>query len=382
MFLFFLSMLFGGCQSNPQKAKTDNIIEIDISKNYSKIKKTGQDMVDMEFVPLETNKDVLIGRNSTPHYVSEKYIIVTEYIRHEIFIFNRNGKIVSVISHRGKGAEEYTAMRDVVFDEKNEELFVFDNIGTGRVVVYSLTGEYKRTLKYSIGFDLMQAYEFDEKTMLVYDTKGLYDSTYCKKPYMLMSKKDGSITSVLNISMPVRYSTKVYDSFTDSSGKPFTYSTSISLPNRRHFGQDFIISDVSSDTIYRLTKNRDLIPFMVRKPSVHSTNPHLVCTTEFITDKYIFLYVTNLDYVSIKKEKTPPAKTLMYEFETGEITNIEHIYFENDLKISQKNIDARLIDVTVLKNAYEENKLEGELKQLAPTLGEEDNPVVMIMKYK
>jgi hypothetical protein len=45
----------------------------------------------------------------------------------------------------------------------------------------------------------------------------------------------------------------------------------------------------------------------------------------------------------------------MYEFETGKITTVEHIHFENDLKILQKNIDAHLFDVTVLKNAYEDN---------------------------
>ncbi len=384
MFLVFFSMLFGCCQPNPQKVKkTGDIIEIDISIDYPKTDKRERDVIaDIEYVPLETNKNVLVDYSKASiHYVSEKYMIIVVYGRWEIFVFDRNGKIVSLINHRGRAPEEYTTIVDLVFDEINEEIYVFDNIGTSRIVVYSLTGEHKRTLKYSTDLDLTQAYEFDEETMLVYDTKGLYNNTYSKKPYLLMSKKDGSILSILNINLPVRYNTKVFSKITDTSGKLFTYSSSVSIPNRRHYGQEFVISDVSTDTIYRLTKNRNLIPFMVRKPSVHSTEPHLVCTTPFITDKYIFLYTTTLDYASIQKEKAPPAKILVYEFETGKITTIDG-YYQNDLKILQQNVDAKLIDVIVLKDAYGKEKLKGELKQLASSLSDEDNPVIAITKFK
>lgn len=384
--LIFSSIVCMCCQSNPERAKLGDIITIDISKNYPRPKKNDQVFFDVEYVPLETNKDVLVdSEHAILKYISEQYIVVTTYgNRREIFIFNRNGKNISVLNHNGRGPEEYTAMRDVVFDEKNEEIFVFDNIGTGRILVYSITGEYKRTLKHSTDLFLTMAYEFDEETILVYDTKGLYDNTYSKKPYMFMSKKDGSIISTLNISLPVRYGNKVFHQFKDLSGQSWSYTSSISIPNRRHYGQEFVISDVSSDTIYWLTKNRDLIPFIVRTPSVHSTDPHLTCTTPFITDKYIFFHITTLDYVSLQKEMAPPAKVLMYGFETGEISTVNSM-FDSELHTLQKNIDAELLDVTFLKDAYEKGKfgkLDFTLKQLVPTLDEEDNPVVMIMKYK
>ena len=186
-----------------------------------------------------------------------------------------------------------------------------------------------------------------------------------------MSKKDGGITSTLNISFPVRYNTKVYTRFSNSSGQDFVYSSSMAIPNQRHYGQDFVISDVSSDTIYRLTKNRELIPLIVRTPSVHATDPYLVCTSKFITNNYMFLHINTLDYVSIQKEKPPPAKTLMYNFETGEITTFNGNF--NTTKILQKNREARLIDVAVFKDSAEEIKLdgikvEGELKELLATL--------------
>ena len=383
--LYVLSFaVFYSCHSGSQKTKiTNDIIKIDISKSYPQSKKSDRDVIaDIEYVPLETTKDVLVANYASLHYVSEKYMIVTERGRGDIFIFNRNGKIVTHLSRKGRGPEEYNAMFSVVFDEKNEEIFVFDNIGTGRVLVYSLNGEYRRTLRYSTDLSLT-AYNFDEETMLVYDTNNLNNDNYNKKPYMLMSKKDGDIISVLNIHLPVRYSTRVFDQFTDSSGQLWTSGSSFRIPNRRHDGEDFLIADISSDTIYRLTRNRDLFPWIVRTPSVHSTEPRLVCTPVIITDNFVFLHITTLDYALLQKQQSIPSKTLMYEFETGEISKVNHNSNSMiDTNVLQKNIVVNMIFADIFLDAYKANQLIATdgLDQLVATLDEEDNPVVIIMK--
>ena len=381
-FFIIFSIILGSCQTSPQKAMiVDNIIKIDISKSYPRSEKRDKDIIDdTEYVPLETTNDVLVDKYASLFYVSEKFIVIIERGHGDIFVFNRKGKIVTHLCRKGKGPEEYNAISSIVFDETNEKIFVFDFPNSGRILVYSITGEYKQTLRYSTDLSLI-AYNFDEETMFVYDTNNLYNKNYNKKPYMLMSKKDGNIISVLNISLPARYDTRVYDRFKDSSGQSWTTSSNFSIPNRRHDGQDFVISDISSDTIYKLTKSRKLIPFIIRTPSVHSTDPHLVCTCNLITDKYIFLHITTLDYFLLQKGKSPLSKILMYEFETGEISNVGYNNVTN-VNLLQKNIDARMIDAVYFTDAYKENKLSGELKQLAATLDEEDNPVVMITKFK
>ena len=50
--------------------------------------------------------------------------------------------------------------------------------------------------------------------------------------------------------------------------------------------------------------------------------------------------------------------------------------------IPQKNVAVKLLDVAILKEAQEENELRGELDELVATLGEEDNPVLMIVNFK
>ena len=377
-----LSMFCWSCNLRQQKlGVTGDLIKIDISKNYPQKKIRLVDVADVEYVPLETTKNVLIDRYASLHYVSEKYIIVTERGGGDIFVFNRKGKIVTHISHKGRGPEEYNVMSSVVFDEINEEIFVFDLPSTGRILVYSITGEYRRTLKHSTDLDPM-AYNFDEETMLVYDINGLNNNNYNKKPYLFLSKKNGDSISSLNINLPIRHPIKVIDRFTDSSGKDWYTSNNFAIPHRRHDGQDFVIADVSSDTIYRLNKNKDLIPFIVCTPSVHSTDPHLICIPFLITEKFVFLYITTLDYVSLQKGRVPPVKTLMYEFESGEISRVDYMTAALYVNTLQKNIEVRMIDAVLLTDLYKAKKLSGELEQLATTLDEEDNPVVMIAKFK
>jgi len=96
-----------------------------------------------------------------------------------------------------------------------------------------------------------------------------------------MSKKDGTIISELNIVIPERYTLSFVG---DGSLRLYR------LPYNRYHGQDFVIADMSSDTIYKLSKNRELEPLFIRKPSVTSSSPLVVWSSMFITDKFSVLH--------------------------------------------------------------------------------------------
>ena len=131
---------------------------------------------------------------------------------------------------------------------------------------------------------IWEAYNFDDETLLVYDMVALSQGRKkSEKPYMLLSKKDGSIVHTFDVNLPVRYSNRIA---IDLGNNMFS-SSSIPTPNNRYFGhQDFVIADISSDTIYRLTNNRDLTPWIVRKPSVHSSELKMVWSVPLTTDKF------------------------------------------------------------------------------------------------
>jgi len=203
-----------------------------------------------------------------------------------------------------------------------------------------------------------------------------------ERPYMLMSKEDGTITSELNIIIPERYAVTYI-----GEGKLTLYR----LPYNRYHDQDFVIADMSSDTIYTFSKNRELSPLFVRKPSVSSSRPLVVWSSMFITEKFSVLHTGKKNESSRNVTTAFSMDTLMHNLSTGEINSVT---FVNDdfpsagwtpsigVQLSQKNIVAGLLQMSVLFNAYEKQQLKGDLEQLVETLDEEDNHIVMIVTFK
>ncbi len=78
----------------------------------------------MSYIPLETNKEVLLDRSARIFHVSDSKILVTNKIRGEVFIFDMDGKAVSVFNV--KGGLGVVLITFVVYDEPNNEVFVLD----------------------------------------------------------------------------------------------------------------------------------------------------------------------------------------------------------------------------------------------------------------
>lgn len=220
--LFFLM----GCQVKSPQLETASLPVIDFSKNYPKKEICLQDIADSEYIPLETVDSVLMGNRLVLSYVSDKYILIHEPIRGNIFVFNRNGKIYSHFNHKGQSGQEYPWIGDAgtILDEKNEEIFVCSQ----SIQVYSLNGEYKRTLKINTILSHSKVFNLDDKSLLVYDDviidRGLEDKTK-NDPYRLVSKKDGSLISILDIHFPQRYSTRILQTNKNSEREIFMYYT-------------------------------------------------------------------------------------------------------------------------------------------------------------
>ncbi|MDR2119951.1 MAG: 6-bladed beta-propeller [Tannerella sp.] len=392
LLFFLISIFFYGCQfGGSETTKTGNLHVIDISKKHPQKNVLLQSIADIEYIPLETTDDILLSGVCQLAYFSDKYVVIWEPRLCDIFIFDRNGRIITHFNHKGPGNEEYLMMKNVIFDEENEEIFVFDNPQIYRILVYSIAGEYKRTIKYSNDYLRLTAYNFDGDAFLVYDESGVQGS-YGEKPYMLMSKNDGSIVSTLDISLPVRYSNRIVDEV-EVNGQTFITPFTIFTPNNRYYGNNLLIADLSSDTVYLFTKNKELKPLIVRIPTVHSSEPRTVLTHQFATDKFIYLYKIPLDFEAAKKNNQNITITeLMYEFTTGETSEISLVNEDHPSRAwwdypfmyadLPQNMSAMLIQMSRLKEAYEEKQLKGKLEKLVKTLDVEDNPILMIVKFK
>jgi hypothetical protein len=375
-----------GSQVITSQSKTDDLPVIDFSKSYPKKEVRLQDIADIEYVPLETTDDLLLSGDARLSCISDKYIIVYEPMLGDIYVFNRNGKIHSRFNRRGGSGQEYSWIKPgVIFDEKAEEIYVCSQ----SIQVYSLNGEYKRTLKINTIEQEMKIFNFDEEALLIYE-ESIVDP-YMKKndskvrPYSLVSKEDGSLISILDIHLPERYSLREFIGLE----KNMYTSRVLYYPNNMHYGQDFMIADISSDTLYLLNRSRKITPLLTRTPSVHASEPRKIWSTHLTTDKFVIIGILPLLFNSTGGK----ILTLTYEFESGEISNVSFLHTDSQRGkwspgtpsfSTDRNTISDLIQPQLIIDRYRRKQLKkgGNLEKFATTLSEDDNPVVEIVKFK
>ncbi|WP_293674710.1 6-bladed beta-propeller [uncultured Parabacteroides sp.] len=388
LLLLVISFFLLGSQVVSSQSKAGNLPVFDFSKDYPQKKVRLQDIADIEYVPLETTDDILLGGMASLSAVTDKYILVHEFQRGDIFVFDRTtGKLYSHFNHKGSSGMEYTWINvGTILDEKKEEIYVCAQY----IQVYSLKGEYKRTLKINTFGNEMSIYNFDDESLLIYEGVIIEpgrESKTKKDPYYLVSKKDGSLISVLDIHFSKRYSNKIVQQLEGNMWR----SLVMTYPKNPYYGQDLMIADISSDTLYQLSPDKGLIPLLTRKPSTHAVEPRSIWTPFLTTDKFLQFGTFLLDFNS-KGGKIP---TFMYDFKTGEISKLSILDAEFAVKpyglgewdigatpAISKNMAAELIQAQSMIEAYHKKRLVGNGNKVAEKLVEDDNPVVRILKFK
>ena len=158
------------------------------------------------------------------------------------------------------------------------------------------------------------------------------------------------------------------------------------------FKNGFILADISSDTIFKMGLDLKLMPFIIRRPALKiKDNTTLLNQVLCMTDKYVFLAKSNYSFgpgvptmtniteiaVDLKNNDVFNAKFINKDFPTHESS----LFFFTDIR-TPENTAASLLEASDLLEALDEEKLSGPLKKIALTLKEDDNPVVIILKFK
>jgi len=107
-----------------------------------------------------------------------------------------------------------------------------------------------------------------------------------------------------------------------------------------------------------------------------------------IADKFIILWVTSLDSAPLKEGEAPSVKTLMYEFRTHNIYEVDSWSADADLIDTYRLLDAynnegEYLERLMARLGEEDKKrLLEELKPFIDTLDDQDNQMVVITRYK
>lgn len=371
-----------------QKAKKEQgLVTLDITKDYPEKKIVLQDLADVKYIPLETKKNALLT-NSTAMlgYVSDS-LIVAFTLEKEIVLFNGDGSVRSSFSHAGQGSKEYQNIIGMAVDPKAQEIFIVDYLLRYRMQVYSFTGQYKRTLPIPYKMILNSLQDFSADCLLACDMDVNQGISNRAKPYMLLSKKTGEIVKELDIHFTKRMSNRMSKPF----GENQTISAALGYDPIVRCEDSYVIGDLSADTIYTYTPQGVLSPMLVRTPPVLSMETPKVLLPDYRAGSYFFFYLVDFEF-DFETRTGFPDKYMVYDYAAGKTyvcKLVNRDCEEQEIQLGDGGVTNRAwntacytIPSSVLIEQSEAGKVHGLLKEIAAGRTDDDNPVLVIVRFK
>lgn len=319
---FFIVFLFVSCSTTQERS---NCIVIDTQKSYPKIQLNIKDIADIEYIKLETDTNCIV--NSRPMVYSENYLVLLRTDNGEIVFFDHQGKFQHKFSHKGNGPHEYLYITNLRMDEEKKEVYIHDSFKE-KVFVYDLEGNYIR--EYSSHL-IKFLYTWNPNEFITYNVNMDSNNTDEKPYYALISKENGSIEKLIDL--PYTF-IRAHDlSVKIKTPEGTLVYTDMHLPMIK-CSDGYVLNDLSSDTIYKLFPDNKLDIFMVRTPSVSSTDNPTYLQYGGETNEYLFLR-----FVSINKEDEKnmfPSSYLVYNKNDKSISEYELVnedYSDMEIKI-------------------------------------------------
>jgi len=393
--VIILSVVMAGCTGGKQS--TNELMVVDVTKRYPKKELILQDFFDVEYIVLETNDEFVT--NGFIKYIGKDIIVATNTgMLGDIHIFDRNGKGLRKINRRGQGPEEYTSTSHLIVDEDENEMAIVC-IFQQKVLIYDLYGNFKRRFDHNILENGMKVHgylgNFDRDHFICQMNDGdMVNGVYTgyRNNFFIISKKDGSIAEEIYIP----FHEKKFDSVVAPDGsRPFSaYPSSRRLIPYRN---NWIVNDISSDTIYCVMPDYSLVPFIARTPPIQSIHTEVYLYPGVLTSRYCFMQTVKREY-NFSTNTGWPRIDLVYDRQENEI--FEYVVYNDDfLNKRPVKLSAEISNLTYpfqsndisffsaieafeLVDAYKEGQLKGKLKEIAAGLDAEDNRVIMIAKYK
>ncbi|MDF9828725.1 6-bladed beta-propeller [Parabacteroides sp. PF5-6] len=387
-FCFAWLLLIGLVACAPkEKTVVQEVVTIDASREYPEKKMLLQDMAEVDYIRLETS-DEMLWKGGVKAF-TDNYILNQNLSTGDILLFDKTGKIIRKINHQGGSGEEYSPYSSALFDEENEELYVNDT-DKRKIFVYDLEGNFKRVLDFVPDkyYYYSSLHLFDAKHLIVYNDAQEDEED---NSYLILSKQTGEIEKEIIIPPTSR---KLFLRHTLQSGGETMTIVFMNYPLAAAHPK-LILTEISNDTIFSLNQAMELKPIIVQKPS-RSTMEHetfLFYTME--SNNYIFLSATAKKFIGEGYNTKAIAYNLIYDkkeaacyqqdVRNGDFTPEKKVYIPPvmpQLSLSNKNVFLQILNAGDLVEAYENNQLTGRLKEIAKELDEEDNPVILVARFK
>jgi hypothetical protein len=296
----------------------------------------------------------------------------------------RDGRFISKFNRQGRGPNEYSDLVELAVDFNRGEIYVYSSQLDYKIMVYSLSGEFKRKISIPHPMYVASMKNYDKDNLLVWTTvtpgaqkdmaaKGHFPRYYyvskntgefASLPLMVSEYRDGRLTQNSN----GYYRVSGYGAF------PITYN-----------GDEIVLSDYACDTIYTLNGGR-LSPFIVSVNAKENEDVGVV----FKTTRYTVLSVGELGE-DVNADHA--QKFLGVDHRSGNIFEVEFLNADNGeivpcdrLSDNYKSLPVETAvtgySALTLVDQRDAGKLKGRLAEVTATMKEDDNPVLMFIKFK
>ena len=375
-----LAIMISSCTTG--KHKQEELAFIDVSKEYPEKKISLTDIADISYLHLNSDKDEFLYKGRID-YVTENSIVVIDRSENSVLFFSKDGNPKSHFNRRGQGPEEYRDAASVMFDEKKDEVFVSPDF-SDHIMVYSSQGEYRRKINLPQVNVNGQMALFDDESILVYDNTKLWQNIMqsgasedfnitdhsIDSAFFLISRLDGAVLDYVllpNKSIDLSYKSLNSD-----------FIGQVSYGRIRKSPDGLLLYNPESDTVFLYNKDKQLSPYMHKTPLLSSQNRMTVM--DICMDAGVYQFVAVYPYGEVGKSPLP--KYYMCHKESGEVFRQKislpdfegkvlyvnprlHGYYERSYHFE--------LDFSELEEAFYENKLSGELRDLVASLIENED---------
>ena len=385
LYVVLVIIFLTGCLS--EKQSKDSLAFIDIRNNYPEKEILLTDIADVTYLYLNSDDDDYLY-NGIISDLTKHTVVIYSHVSEDVLFFSKDGTPKSHFNRKGQGPEEYVSAMRVIYDEEADDVFVVGRIGRN-IMVDSSTGEYKRKIALPQAAQISTIVSFDDHSFLLYDaqkrlvtedidipTNG-YDF-----PFVRISKADGKVLNY--IELPDNKKIVLKDETIGVFGRTSRIVTCT---------EGALLCNPETDSVFLYSKDTSLTLAIYKTPAVNATAPMTYLNNCVDVGRYQFMEVFTVRW---EEGAFPfPAKYYMRDKKTGEIFRQKIVLpdykgrefligpTKSALYYGDENATYFELDIIELKQAYRENKLSGELKELVATLNEyTDNNVFMLVNFK
>ena len=362
----------------------------------------------VSYVALETNDSCLVGQNPSVKILHDKLLVTTA--QKQCFLFDRaTGRFLTSVGHVGNDPEGYSDVRGCWLDYPNNRIYFSG--WNEKLIIYNADGSYYGEKKTPVNTSVFPAFTvfnyLDNQTLVAHSIAGNGDPdrVIVFRDTMIINQflPSGKDTMSLKVnpddieSLSVTHSKgfgggMIIISYKDGQMAAYPVSDRFFW----HQGKDLFFMEQFNDTIYQVTADA-LLPVRRLDMASYYWNPkerfnkektHVAYPTEMLEGKDVFLlrfivdlYKDKLIYNAMFDKKSGIVKVAKYD-----------TAFENDLdgflslqpeSVSPDGEFAQIISADQVVSWFEENGDKNDLTEEVTALrkvGEEDNPVVIIME--